>query len=578
MKRASLVSLGMLIISTLYVTSGFQLAIFPGFEYTTPYNLKDVFAESYIGHDPINIRNDTDFKSQADSEGWEGNGTLSFPYVIESYTIISGVEYSIQITDVSSYFVIRNCIFTNSFRGSYGVRLENATYGHLFDCEVSKQVYGVYVYESPGLAIDNVTVWDCNDTGLYITYSAGCSITACNVTDSDINIAIDNSPSCEVINNVIYGSLNGPGLGVTYSGLTIVSQNQIYDNSENGVWLTNSDNCILTNNMIYNNTIHGLYSETSDFVEVNANEIWGNGWYPTESLSNGIHTESCDYWTILGNQIWNNTESGVFLMSSEYGNIVSNVVFDNNFTGIFSDHSLSQFISDNIAYRNEIGIYSTDMNARIIDNIVFDNVFGIGMLGSSTCWAHGNDIGWNFDDNAYDVGGFDNNWYMNWYSDFSGQGNYTITQPDVFDMYPSKSLEINSSTPQEYNYGTSGNRIFFPAQALNPKEYEVYVNDNLLYHKTWDGTDIEIDVDGFDVGNYEITVAVYHVSGYSTNATSALYVLAPTTTAPTIPTTTSPITQPPPDGINLIIVVIGGGAIAVVIIIVVLMRRRLSQD
>ena len=43
--------------------------------------------QSYINRNPIYISGNLDFASQASSEGWIGNGSISAPYIIENYHI-----------------------------------------------------------------------------------------------------------------------------------------------------------------------------------------------------------------------------------------------------------------------------------------------------------------------------------------------------------------------------------------------------------------------------------------------------------------------------------------------------------
>lgn len=61
----------------------------------------------YEAHDPILITSDADFVNQS----WPGSGTLEDPYVIEGLSISVSHDqgYCIEIKNVQSHFVVRNC-------------------------------------------------------------------------------------------------------------------------------------------------------------------------------------------------------------------------------------------------------------------------------------------------------------------------------------------------------------------------------------------------------------------------------------------------------------------------------------
>ncbi|MDF1540111.1 MAG: hypothetical protein P1Q69_14545 [Candidatus Thorarchaeota archaeon] len=166
---------------------------------------------------------------------------------------------------------------------------------------------------------------------------------------------------------------------------------------------------------------------------------------------------------------------------------------------------------------------------NITDNLIYDNDYGIHLSDSGIIMVWGNDIGWN-DINGYGSGNNDPTYWYNYYtdegnhwSDYDGSGTYTDT--GVNDPYPSKSLDLNASTYLTYEFGDTGNTMTWPAYALNPWKYEVYLDDVSFYNATWYGTDIVVDVDGIDVGNHEMMVIAYHISGHSTNETMDLDVV-----------------------------------------------------
>ena len=82
-------------------------------------------------HLPIKIQGDSDFATQAMTEGWLGDGTSANPYIIQDYHFRGPTkegEGLIDINSTSVYFVISNCTFTD---GDVGVQLTMLSNGTL---------------------------------------------------------------------------------------------------------------------------------------------------------------------------------------------------------------------------------------------------------------------------------------------------------------------------------------------------------------------------------------------------------------------------------------------------------------
>jgi hypothetical protein len=70
------------------------------------------------------------------------------------------------------------------------------------------------------------------------------------------------------------------------------------------------------------------------------------------------------------------------------------------------------------------------------------------------------------------------------------------------------------TTPSEIEVGTTGNTLTWNSSALNPSSYELLIDGVSQGHMTWDGGPIAADVDGLAVGEYNVTLIVYHISGH----------------------------------------------------------------
>ena len=366
--------------------------------------------------------------------------------------------------------------------------------------------------------------------------------------NSDVGILISGSQYNTVSNNDVWENgywndfFRPAGISFDSTQESKIENNRVWNNTFAGISLdeVSDDNEILRNS-IWNNTDHGIYAYDSWHINASDNDIWGNGWSPLPPAC-GIYIASSNDWNVKDNRIWNNTEDGIhFTDGSNSCTVENNTVYDNNRGGIYLADGGPYVVDGNIAHHNTYGIYVyIDEHANVTSNIVYDNEIGVYLENSVDSWVYGNDIGWNTLLNAADPTGPDaNTWHDNvsignWWSDYSGQGYYNITAiaaDDAQDIYPRKSLDLNASAPIAFEITETGNIMSWEAYALNPSHYEVYANESLLYTVTWDGDDIETNVDGLSVGYHEISVIAYHISGHATTETADAVVTD--STAPT---------------------------------------------
>jgi hypothetical protein len=143
-------------------------------------------------------------------------------------------------------------------------------------------------------------------------------------------------------------------------------------------------------------------------------------------------------------------------------------------------------------------------------------------------------------------------------------------------IYDGTPPTINNPGDLEYEEGDTGNTITWTPSDLHPASYSVYVDGELQYSDNWNGSPIEIIVDGLPVGNYNFTIIVEDIAGNTVIDTVMVSVLSSTTTPTTTTTTTSTTTGPtnitttttPIDGAGIIIVIAIAGAGGVILIIV----------
>lgn len=129
---------------------------------------------------------------------------------------------------------------------------------------------------------------------------------------------------------------------------------------------------------------------------------------------------------------------------------------------------------------------------------------------------------------------------------------------------------LSSASDMEYTEGETGNFANWTATDLDPDVWELFINGTSHDTGAWtNGSDILINVDGLDVGVYNLTLLVWDESGNSATDTLILTVLEETTT------TTTTTTDTLPGGLSLpILLALVGIAAIIVISLIVIIRRR----
>lgn len=585
---------------------------------------------SYESHPYIFIVNDTDFAAQAVSESWDGDGSSETPFLIQGYEI-KNIEELITIRNTTLHFKILDCNLTGAI---YAVNLRNVTNGVIQNCLFGMSSYGVRMVNVTGIDVVGCSFsvpasWGNN--GVYMDDAIDCSISSCVIqgatgTDAGIygqycegielfnntifefanhGIFFGGSYDMNILNNTLYwnegASGGGPtcGINIVESDLAKIYGNNITENMDNGITISDASNVTITHNIIIDNWIHGIYVEFSDYCIIQDNWIEGHGDGIIEAPACGISTYFADYIQISGNEFWwnalnsitlgysnfayisnnylnhsfdhgiwvyishnatveqnevynsynigggpscgvlvewsndtslihntfgHNVDNGITLLNSHDGDVIGNTIFDSEFCGIYAPIASGWNISHNVIYDN--GAPGIFFDPSTMDNLIYYN--DIGWSGEFLVGDNGVGNSWNYSG----VG--------NWYSDYNGTGTYSITgTAGEVDHFPSRSLYCGVTDPSEYEVGTTGNTMTWNSSALNPESYELLIDSEPQGEVDWDGGAIAADVDGLPVGEYNITLVVFHVSGHWLSNQSTLTVVD--TTGPTWSIT--PVTQ-----------------------------------
>ena len=379
--------------------------------------------KSLIDIDVINIDSDEDF----DSYGFQGNGTVSNPYLIENYNINSPYSFGISIEFTTMYFEIKNCLITASSRGIELQGVETNT-AKIIGNTFSGQICGIVVYTSESTVIANNT-FDNRDIGIWIESSAysiianntfnrfgirvyfdeWCHLSEClsyNIYNNfvkekpigwfknkeDLSFVTGNYEQIFLVNCTNITIKNQESRIETENfvgiGLYFCQHAEIIENNC-GIDVFKGNNVEISNNHFSNTFIHiSLTSSTK--IE---NNICMNGYFKMY-LSNlayaivrnnilgfnkelyiyaGIHIYDSIYCTIDSNEILNNKEYGIIMSNCAHITLRNNKLYNNEKYGIYIKETNECSIYNNIFNENTIyGIYVIENSAN---NKIYSNIF-----------------------------------------------------------------------------------------------------------------------------------------------------------------------------------------------------------
>ncbi|MCX8173716.1 MAG: right-handed parallel beta-helix repeat-containing protein [Thermoplasmata archaeon] len=299
-------------------------------------------------HTPIHINGNTDFASQAASEGWSGDGSAANPYIITTYEIDGGGgSFCIWIENTNVHFAVKNCNLYNATSTSplgAGIVLNNVTNGKVENNLCNNSKAGIYLYGNCyGITIANNTVLSNSRHGIYIDHGTGITV--------DNNTVSQNSASPG------RGKYDYFGIGLYYTTNSTVSNNTVVNNSYNGIGLLYADSNTLSGNNLTNNGIYNGYD---------------------------ISIESSN-----GNTIMTSKLSTISLLSSNL-NLVKNNSLNNSL--YINWYSQNNTVRNNI-YQLSGGRYATAFSIEGDGNTIDGNQIYLNVSTSTTYVASGCGIG-----------------------------------------------------------------------------------------------------------------------------------------------------------------------------------------
>lgn len=174
----------------------------------------------------------------------------------------------------------------------YAINCSNVS---VMDAEITNEYYGVIFAYTNNSIIENVTISECYDSGIYIY-------------DTNNN---------SVIGNTVTNTYDGIEFEDSYYG--IITNNIANSNEDDGIELDSADYCTVTNNTINENDEYGIYLYDSDNNTLTSNIAETNDY--------GFYFTSSDNCTFADNQADNNTYA-LYLSSSENNSITPLILGD----------------------------------------------------------------------------------------------------------------------------------------------------------------------------------------------------------------------------------------------------------
>ena len=286
-----------------------------------------IFIPAYDEALPIQISSNNDIADQASANSWDGNGSVSDPYIVEGLNITTSGTSPIQIENSTVFFEIRGCLLVG---GPRGIFLQNVTNAKVWNNTIQdSESSGILVTESADVIVTNNTIQDISgpdSTGLYSLGSEYCEFS--NNTIDSVNgwgILADYSNNCSISDNVGNDFLHD-GIRLRDSSENNITLNTI-TSSTTGIKLGNSHGCRLEGNLVGYSLADGISIEVSSSCVIQDNVVYESGSYSLDLAG--------DSSSIVGNTFYKSQMQGLRIQSDNNIVILSNFIENNlAFTGL----------------------------------------------------------------------------------------------------------------------------------------------------------------------------------------------------------------------------------------------------
>jgi parallel beta-helix repeat protein len=274
--------------------------------------------------------------------------------VIRSNTFFDNV-YGIALVGSGSDNTVSQNTITGGFFGIYLLYFQYSDYRNTINDNTISDTSdaGIYLEYSNGITISQNTISRSGNYGIYAYQSHSNSINGNTIYSCNYGIYSFSSADANIIDNIMENNNYGMYIYTYFYTRYPVIINNIVTSNQKGIYLYGSRNCWISQNTVTNNNegFHAYYSNQIGFIQ---NEITGNnqiGLYLDHSYGNAIRE----------NLIKNNLD-GIKCYDSRYNRIKENEISTNNGYGIYMDMSDYNSIYHNNFVRNTNQKYNNGMN------------------------------------------------------------------------------------------------------------------------------------------------------------------------------------------------------------------------
>ncbi|NPD87768.1 MAG: hypothetical protein HGN29_03545 [Asgard group archaeon] len=384
-------------------------------------------------------------------------------------------SHGINLQDSFDANLINN---TCNYNDKNGINVFNFYNTSLLDNECNYNLNnGIYVTSSPNATLTNNVCKDNINVGLFVYTCHNASITENELKNNNIQLGNSNNASlednflyncglvilgfnldsfstCSIENNWVNGKLLGFFTQVITSTISssiygqlilidcsdITISDQVLFNTSSSISLYSSDNIFITNNVCANNSENGIFVSDSYYITISENTCNNN-------TKDGIYAKNSKETFILNNECGYNS-NGITLYNSSNAIIFNNTCNNNKNYGIY----LTGEDLKSLAF-NELNIKLTTSDQCLItyNRLIENDGYGIYLkLSNNNLICYNSFIDNNLvgTSQAYDSGN-GNNWYNtstdegNYWSDWSGTGSYNIDGgASSTDPYPLSEIPV----------------------------------------------------------------------------------------------------------------------------------------
>ncbi|TXT55313.1 MAG: exported protein of unknown function [Candidatus Thorarchaeota archaeon] len=370
--------------------------------------------EEHTSHVPILIDQPSDWSSQ----GWPGAGTIASPYIIEGLNITYDASVAcIEITDVDSYFVIRDCFlyqqsaqpairlintthatveYLTIISDNSGIHNTNANNTNISNCDFETNHRSIYMQSSVDCVIaDNrvfsethraITADYCNGLtinrsvtitqaamwfNVRIDHSDSILISECKVYDGRYAIYLGNCENAAVLNSVLVPDSEF-GFVAQFCPNLLLDGCIVKGASSGGMYIDNCFQSEIRYCDITSSNLYGLFLESSNYSVIAYNDIH-------DILTNGIIVNNSNETEIMNNSIENTTQSALQLVNAEDALVANNTFHLGSESGIIVDASNGTHIEDNAI--SDFLLQGIDIANTSNANIFENNIAQISQTG-----------------------------------------------------------------------------------------------------------------------------------------------------------------------------------------------------